>query len=66
MVKKASGNWIQSIRCQNCNSVSDLKNLDDRRKEFENSGMTELEGKKIRCVMMCDKGFFYSSGTLSA
>ena len=66
MVKKASGKWIQSIRCYNCNSISDLKKLDDRRKEFENTGMTEDEGKKIRCVMMCDKGFFYSSGTLSA
>lgn len=65
MVKKATGKWIQSLRCQNCNSISELKKLDDRRKEFENTGMIEVDGKKLQCVMMCNKGFFYSSGMLS-
>ena len=61
------GKWVSSLRCFNCNSIPDLQRLGDDRKKWEDKGMTKGEdGKPVRCVMMCDKGFFHSSGNINS
>ena len=61
------GAWVSSMRCFNCNSIENLKRLEDDRKKWEDKGMTKGEdGKPVRCVMMCDKGWFQSSGKITS
>jgi len=61
------GSWVSSMRCFNCNSISKLKDLGEDRKNYEDKGMTLGEDKKLtRCVMMCDKGWFHSTGKITS
>lgn len=59
------GAWVSSRRCFECNSISLLKKYENDRKKYEDKGMTLVDGKLTRCVMMCDKGWTHSSGTIS-
>ena len=59
------GAWVSSRRCFNCNSITLLKKYENDRKKYEDKGMTLEDGNLMRCVMMCDKGWFYSTGTIS-
>jgi len=61
------GKWVSSLRCFNCNSISLLVKFGEDRKKYEDKGMKVGEdGKLTRCVMMCDKGWFHSSGNINS
>ncbi len=60
------GAWVSSRRCFNCNSITLLKRYENDRKKYEDKGMTLVDGKLNRCVMMCDKGWFHFSGSISS
>lgn len=60
------GAWVSSRRCFNCNSISLLKSYENDRNKYEDKGMTLDDGKLNRCVMMCDKGWFHFSGSISS
>ncbi len=65
--KSDRGGWVQTIRCQNCNSIPKLKSLGEDRKKWEDKGkMQDENGKSVDCNWLCDKGFFHSSGNLSS
>jgi len=64
-IRKGTGSWVSSTRCM-CNSISLLKNYEDRRNEFENKGVILEDGKKVQCPYYCDKGWFHSKGNLTS
>lgn len=59
------GHWVQAIRCQTCNNVTKLRFLGTRRSEFEDTGLIEVDGKKVQCPNGCNKGWFRDHGYFS-
>lgn len=63
------GTWCQARRCMNCNSLPVLRKLaeEGKRKKFEDSGMMiDEEGKVVECDLLCQKGWFHSSGRITS
>lgn len=49
---KRKGNWVQSVKCWNCNKTGKVPDPRDPSKEME--------------CPVCDKGFIRTKGTISA